>query len=205
MPDAETATSVAAPQADDRPTPAERRGRRIALISLLLLIPMAMAVVGWRDATELQRRLEIVAIDVPAGQPVDHIGARLALASFDVLPPMDGIPADRTFVRTRLDVEALAPGKDWLACRLSLVDARDRRWEEFGFPPSALERQFRKPGETRGERCSALGSDKLEAGTKLIVEAYFLVPTAAVSELRLTMSAMGGRPRYLRFAPERTK
>lgn len=204
MPDAETASPVAAPQAD-QPTPAERRGRRIALLALVLLVPMAMLVVGLRDATELQRRLEIVAIDVPAGRPVEHIGARLALASFDVLPPTAGIPADRTFVRARLDVEALAPGKDWLACRLFLVDARDRRWEEFGFPPSALERQFRKPGEARGDRCSALGSDKLEAGTKLIVEAYFLVPTSAVSELRLTMSAMGGRPRYLRFAPERTK
>lgn len=204
MPDAEAASPVATPQAE-RPTPAERRGRRIAWLSLLLLVPMAMAVVGWRDATELQRRLEIVAIEVPAGRSVDHIGARLALTSFDVLPPMAGIPADRTFVRARLAVEALAPGKDWLACRLSLVDGQDRRWGEFGFPPSALERQFRKPGEARGERCSALASDKLEAGTKLVVEAYFLVPTAAASELRLTMSAMGGRPHYLRFAPERTK
>ena len=204
MPDAETVSSVADPQAD-QPTPGERRGRRIALLSLLLLIPTAMAVVGWRDATELQRRLEVVAIEVPADQPVDHIGGRLALTSFDVLPPMAGIPSDRTFVRTRLDVEALAPGKDWLACRLTLVDAQGRRWGEFGFPPSALERQFRKPGEARGERCSALASDKLEAGTKLVVEAYFLVPTAAASDLRLTMSAMGGRPRYLRFAPERTK
>jgi hypothetical protein len=189
-------------QQTGRPTVTERRNRRIALLSLLLLVPVAMAAVGWRSVNELHRRFDLDAVDVPAGRTVDYNGARLALSSFEVLPPTAGIPPDRTFVRVRLEVDAGAPSQSWLDCRLALADDQGRRWEDIGFPPSALERQFRKAGESPGSRCSALSVGTHQAGTKLTLQGYFIVPTASIGSLRPTVSAMGGRPQYLRFARE---
>ncbi|TAJ87637.1 hypothetical protein [Reyranella sp.] len=187
----------------DRPTPGERRGRWLAALSLLLLVPAAMAVVGWSDAVELRRKLEWNAIDVAAGQRIEFNGARIALAALDVLPSTTGLPADRTFARLRLDVEASGPAsQDWLDCRIFLVDSQGRRWEAINFAPTALERQFKKPGESAASRCSTLAVGTHQAGTKLVIDAYFLVPRDATSSLRPTLSAMGARPDYLRFTPE---
>lgn len=189
-------------QPADQPTVNERRNRRIALLSLLLLVPVAMTAVGWRSVNELHRRIDLDAVDVPAGRTVDYNGARLALSSFEVLPPTAGIPPDRTFVRVRLEVDAGVPSQDWLDCRLALADDQGRRWEDIGIPPSVLERQFRKAGESPGSRCSTLSVGTHQARTKLILQGYFIVPTASIASLRPTVSAMGGRPQYLRFARE---
>lgn len=187
----------------DRPTPGERRGRWLATLSLLLLVPAAMAVVGWPDVVELRRKLEWNAIDVAAGQRIDFNGARIALTALDILSPTAGLPPDRTFARVRLDVEASGPAsQDWLDCRIFLVDSQGRRWEAINFAPTALERQFKKPGESSASRCSALAVGTHQAGAKLVIDAYFLVPRDATSSLRLTLSAMGARPDYLRFVPE---
>lgn len=187
----------------DQPTPGERRGRWLAALTLLLLVPAAMAVVGWRDVVELRRKIEWNAIDVAAGQRIDFNGARIALSALDVLPPMADLPPDRTFARVRLDVEPSAPAsQDWLDCRIFLVDSAGRRWEAINFAPTALERQFKKPGESPASRCSALSVGTHQADDKLVIDAYFLVPRTATPSLRPTLSAMGGRPGYLRFTPE---
>ena len=187
----------------DRTTPGERRGRWLAALSLLLLVPAAMAVIGWSDVVELRRKLEWNAIDVAAGQRVDFNGARIALAALDILPPTTGLPADRTFARLRLDVEASGPAsQDWLDCRIFLVDSQGRRWEAINFAPTALERQFKKPGESAASRCSTLAVGTHQAGANLVIDAYFLVPRDATSSLRPTLSTMGARPNYLRFTPE---
>ncbi len=187
----------------DLPTPGERRGRWLAALSLLLLVPTAVTVVAWRDVIELRRKVEWNAIDVAAGQRIDFNGARLSLSALDILPPMAGLPSDRTFARVRLDVETSGPAsQDWLDCRIFLADSEGRRWEAINFAPTALERQFKKPGESPASRCSTLSVGTHQAGEKLAVDAYFLVPRAATSSLRPTLSAMGGRPGYLRFTPE---
>lgn len=187
----------------DLPTPGERRGRWLAALSLLLLVPVAMTVVAWRDVIELRRKIEWNAIDVAAGQRIDFNGAHISLSGLDILPPMAGLPPDRTFARVRLDVEASGPAsQDWLDCRIFLVDSQGRRWEAINFAPTALERQFKKPGDRPASRCSTLAVGTHQSGDKLVIDAYFVVPSAMASSLRPTLSAMGGRPGYLRFTPE---
>ncbi len=189
-----------ASERDVAPAVAERRLRWLALAALVVLVPCTMAATGWRDAQELLHAREWRPVDVAVAQAVDYDGATVRLASVDVLPFAAGLPADRTFVRTRLSLVPGASGAPWSDCTLKLVDSTGRSWAAIDTVPDLLQRALAKPGEPAGVACDGLAVSAARPGVPLAIDGYYLVPRAVAAQLRLTVSTRGGRPHSLRFA-----
>lgn len=182
------------------PAVTERRMRWLALVALAVLVTCTMAAIGWRDARELLRAREWRPIDVAMTQTMEYDSAAVQLVSVDVLPFEPGLPADRTFVRTRLSLVPGAAGAQWSDCTLKLVDGTGRSWTAIDTVPDLLQRALAKPGEPPGVACDGLAVFAAKPGVPLAIDGYYLVPRAVAAQLQLTVSTRGGRPRYLRFA-----
>ncbi|MBB5885612.1 MULTISPECIES: hypothetical protein [unclassified Xanthomonas] len=187
---------------DVAPAVSERRMRWLALAALVVLVPCTMAATGWRDARELLHAREWRPVDVAMAQSVVYDGAAVRLASVDVLPFEAGLPADRTFVRTRLTLVPGASGAQWSDCTLKLVDGSGRSWSAIDTVPDLLQRTLAKPGEPPGVACDGLAVSTAKPGVPLAIDGYYLVPRAVAAQLQLAVSTHGGRPHYLRFARE---
>ncbi|WP_420009738.1 hypothetical protein [Xanthomonas sacchari] len=189
--------------ASDRDVPpavSDRRMRWLALAALLVLLPCTMAATGWRDARELLHAREWRPVEVAMTQTTEYDGAAVRLVSVDVLPFEPGLPADRTFVRTRLWLVPGAAGAQWSDCTLKLVDGTGRSWAAIDTVPDLLQRALAKPGEPPGVACDGLAVSAAKPGVPLAIDGYYLAPRAVAAQLHLTVSTRGGRPRYLRFA-----
>ncbi|MDQ1093040.1 hypothetical protein QE400_002453 [Xanthomonas sacchari] len=191
-----------ASERDVGPAVSERRMRWLALAALVVLVPCTMAATGWRDAVELLHAREWRPVDVATAQAADYDGATVRLASVDVLPLVAGLPADRTFVRTRLSLVPGASGAQWSDCRLTLVDGSGRSWAAIDTVPDLLQRALARPGEPPGVACDGLAVSAAKPGVPLAIDGYYLVPRAVAAQLQLTVSTRGGRPHFLRFARE---
>lgn len=178
----------------------ERRMRRLATAALVVLVPCTVVATGWRDAREILRTRELRPVDVPTPQSVEYDGASVRLVGIAVLPFEAGLPADRTFVRTRLLVEPRRAGTAWNDCRLNVVDDAGRSWEAVQPVPDLLRRALAKPGEPQGAGCDGLVVSEAKPGSALAIDGYYLVPRAVAPSLRVTLSTREGRPAYLRFS-----
>lgn len=178
----------------------ERRMRWIAAAALLVLVPCTIAATGWRDLAQIDRMGELRRVDVPAGGTADYNGARIAFVGLNAIPLEPGLPADRTFVRTRFTVEPRRAGTQWLDCQLHVVDSAGHAWAAIDMVPDLVQRTLARPGEPEGTICTGLAVSEAQPGSKVVIDAYYLVPRPAIPALRATMSTMDGRPAYLRFA-----
>lgn len=178
----------------------ERRTRWIAIGAVILLVPCTIAATGWRDWREVRHTRELQAIDVPMTQAVDYDGAAVRLVGANTLPPDPGLPADRTFLRTRLLVEPRRPGTQWLGCTMHVVDAGGRSWAAIDTVPDLLQRAMAKPGEPAGASCDGLAVSAAKPGSKVVIDGYYLIPRPVPSDLRVTLSTREGRPAYLRLS-----
>jgi len=174
--------------------------RRRASVALLVLVPCTVAAIGWRDALEILRLRELRPVEVSASHRVDYDGAAVQLVGLDALPFEAGLPADRTFVRTRLLVEPRRPGSQWSDCTLNVVDAAGRSWAAIDTVPDLLQRALAKPGEAEGSRCDGSAVSTATPGSQVVIDGYYLVPRPVIPQLRVTLSTRHGRPAYLRFS-----
>ncbi|OWT81120.1 hypothetical protein CEY04_04130 [Achromobacter sp. HZ28] len=184
-------------------------------IALLVLVPCTMAAVGWRDLRELRRGLELQAIDVAAAGTADgtangaadaaangganYNDARIELVGLRAIPFEPGLPEDRTFLRARLVVEPQHPNTQWLDCTIRVVDFAGRAWTDIDPVPRLVRRTLARPGEAEGTGCKGLAVTQAKPGSKVVIDAYYLVPRRVLDDLHVTMSTMDGRPAYLRF------
>jgi hypothetical protein len=194
------------PSSEPRPTPgrSERRLRWIALASLLLLVPATIAATGWRDLREIRRTHELDAIDVPQGQPADYSDAKIQLVGINAMPYEPGLPKDRTFLRARLTVEPQRAATPWLSCKIQLVDTAGHAWTALETVPDLVKQMLAKPGDAAGTICDGTTVSEAKPGSKVFVDAYYLVPRP-IPEVRVRMSTMEGRPAYLQFAASKTQ
>ncbi|ALM86050.1 hypothetical protein [Bordetella sp. N] len=176
-----------------------RRTRWRAVLAVLVLAPCTMAAVGWRDLQEVRRALELKMIDVPAGQTADYNDAHIEFAGLRAIPLEPGLPEDRTFLRARMLVDPARQGTQWLDCKLRVIDSSGRVWTEIEQVPRLVQRTLARPGEPEGTSCKGLAVTQAEPGSKVVIDAYYLVPRQAIPDLRVTLSTMDGRPAYLRF------
>jgi len=201
----------------------ERRMRWCSAIALLVLVPCTMAAVGWRDLRELRRGLELQAIDVTAAGTADgtakegtnggadgvangaangvanYNDARIELAGLRAIPFEPGLPEDRTFLRARLVVEPQHQNTQWLDCTIRVVDSAGRAWTDIYPVPRLVQRTLARPGEAEGTGCKGMAVTQAKPGSKVVIDAYYLVPRRVLDDLHVTMSTMDGRPAYLRF------
>lgn len=178
----------------------ERRLRWIASAALLVLVPCTIAATGWRDLKEIRHTRELRPIDVPADGTADYNGARVGFVGLDAVPLEPGLPADRTFIRTRFTVEPQHGGTQWLGCQLHVVDSAGHAWAAIDMVPDLVQRMLAKPGEPEGTICGGMAVSDAKPESRVVIDAYYLVPRPAIPALRATMSTLDGRPAFLRFA-----
>jgi hypothetical protein len=187
-----------------RPEPRERRLRRRCLIALALILPLTFAFASRDDIADLVRGRELLARDVPAGAAAPYMGDEWKLDTFKVITggdPRLAMPPDRAFVLVRLAVDLREDvGERWTSCQLSLVDGDGRRWLPlFLLLPGEIEKLIEPDGHP-APSCGSVSLAKPKAGAHLLIEEKYVVPRQGLLELKPAFSAMGGRPRYLRFA-----
>lgn len=183
------------------PTRVEKRYRRLSLIALVFIAPLAVFLAGREDRAAYGASAELRPVEVAAGQTVEYNGAQIRLVRAHVSTNSFGLPPDRTMLRARY--EATLSRHDplsWSDCRLNLRDQRGREWSLFPAPPAAVRTTMASPGEAEAaEGCGVLRLSSSEVGKPVQFEAYFLVPTDVAGTLRPTLSSTGARPRYLIF------
>jgi hypothetical protein len=200
MPSSADAT---AGEADPHAARRERRLKRRCLIALTLLLPLTFAFESRNAIADLFADRELLARDVPVGTAASYVQDEWKLDTFKIITGGDPrlvMPEDRAFVLVRLAVDIRKDvGEDWTGCRLSLVDGEGRRFLPlFLTLPGDIEKLIEPDGRS-APSCGSVSLAKPKAGSQVLVEEIYVVPRAALSSVRPVFSAMGGRPRYLRF------
>ncbi|RZS81432.1 hypothetical protein [Pigmentiphaga kullae] len=174
---------------------AECRWRRRSLWLLVILVPLAMAVVMHDSARTWWSGRARIAREVPAGGQADLGGAswRLRALRMAPLPAGKRIPENAMGVVAEFAVQVRDADvrKNWAGCEIALEDGQGRRWMPTRVLPL--------PRSEARECVLAAGSGP-KAGDTVRIRHAFLVPRDAAAALRATVALGPQRPRYLRFA-----
>lgn len=176
--------------------------RRVALLSLPLLLAAAFAVNGWRDVEEHLRRSEFRV--QPASAATDFAGATWRLDQVRLIG--DGrdtkqiFPGGMRLVIVRLSADAKqAIGEAWAQCRLRLTDGESREWAPLDVILSAnLSRDL----DPKAEPIAGCGIASLHPPGKsgsTLIEEKFVVPADAASHLSAQLSFGSTRPSAIRL------
>jgi hypothetical protein len=179
--------------ADPARQPAEKRWRRRALWSLLLLVPAVLALTGYGSVRTLLGNEDLVARDVAWGKKVRFGGSdwqltdlRAALGMADLPPNAVPVLADFTVKIGDPDLPEL-----WLGCRIGLQDRAGRRW----LPTSAV--ALNAPDDVR--TCGSTVFSGAHRGDTVKIRETFLVPRDATATIRPMVGLASERPYYLLF------
>ncbi|MFC3692942.1 hypothetical protein [Chenggangzhangella methanolivorans] len=182
------------------------RPRLWSLLALAVLLPAAFAIASWRDVKDLLWAGELSPVAVPAGAAAPYAGARFRLDAFKIVTGERGdprlkMPPDRALALVRLEAvaERDVGELEWLACALTVLDDRGRRWKPLFL---TLTRDVEKaivPDAQETKGCSGAALAPKPAGTRLLVQEAFLVPRDALASLKPSFSVGSARPEALRF------
>jgi len=169
----------------------ERRWRKRSLWALLLLIPISLLSISYRDLNELARYRDILPVDVAAGEIKRYGGSDW---QFQGLRRVEGIrpgrlPAGSAPIIARFVVEIGDPD----LCAIKLTDHTGRTW----YPSSVPGMPSPQPGI---ETCSSTAFSGAQKGERRVIEQNYLVPSDVADELVPTLGMHSERPFYLRFA-----
>jgi len=175
----------------------ERRWRKRSLWGLLLLIPISLLSISYRDLNELARYRDILPVDVAAGEIKRYGGSDW---QFQGLRKVEGIrpgrlPSGSVPVIARFVVEIGDPDLQnlWLMCAIKLTDRTGRTWYPTSVPGM--------PSPQEGiETCSSTAFSGAQKSERRVIEENYLVPSDVADELVPTLGMHSERPYYLRFA-----
>lgn len=182
------------------------RPRLWSLLALALLLLAAFALSSWRDVKDLLWAGEFSPLDVPAGGAAPYAGARFRLDTFKIITGERGdprlkMPDDRAFALVQLEAvaERDVGETEWLACALTLVDDKGRRWKPLFLTLTRNVEKLIVPDAQETKGCSGAALAPKPSGTRLLVQEAFLVPRDALPSLKPSFSVGSARPEALRF------
>jgi hypothetical protein len=163
----------------------EGRTRRLCWIALGVLLPLALWTHAHEDGTRAWRAHASEPIDVDWRQTIDFAGFKWSLVGYDVAKMKDPSTAE---VIARVQVEVLSPNavKDLGNCWPYLEDSSGQRWS-------------RRPPRSREVSCARLSLRADSDTEQMELEERFVIPSARVPDVTLTLVIPKQQPRYLRF------
>lgn len=175
----------------------ERKWRRRSLWSLVLLIPLALAVESYDSVKALLGNNDLLPRRVVWGQSEHFAGSDWKLTDLRGAFGMSNLPPDSVPVLADFQVKVGDPDlqKLWLGCRVMLIDKDGRRWS----PTSIVSL---KTPDNVGNCISAIFSGA-KSGDTLNLRETFLVPKEATRSIRPAVSVASERPRFLLFQLEK--
>jgi hypothetical protein len=175
----------------------ERKWRRRSLWSLVLLIPLALAVESYDSVRTLLRNNDLFPRRVAWGQSAHFAGSDWKLTDLRGAFGMSNLPPDSVPVLADFQVKIGNPDlqKLWLGCKVMLIDKDGRRWS----PTSIVSL---KTPDNIGNCVSAIFSGA-RTGDTLNLRETFLVPKEATKSIWPAIGVASERPHFLLFQLEK--
>ncbi|TIU65397.1 MAG: hypothetical protein E5W25_20725, partial [Mesorhizobium sp.] len=151
----------------------ERKWRRRSLWSLLLLIPLALAIEAYDSVRTLLGNNDLFARSVVWGESAHFGGSDWKLTDLRGAFGMANLPPDSVPVLADFSVKVGDPDlqKLWIGCRIVLMDKDGRRWS----PTSAVSLKTQDHVQT----CTSAIFSGAKSGDTLNLRETFLVPKQA--------------------------
>ena len=177
------------------------RTYRRGLAAIVVLAPLALWTASGSEFLEYRTKRAIVDVVAAVGASADYGGSAWRVDRVDAWtgqPPgaalnAQPLPAGTTLVRVRLALRATdaAAVKALSRCTVSLVDARERRWN-----PSVVQPGLRRDVPTR---CDGSFRDAPQVAQEFRFEQDFLVPDDAAASVDAVVRLPDETPRRLRL------
>ena len=182
---------------DQENSAGERKWRRRGLWSLILLVPLALAVEGYDSVKALLGNNDLFARRVAWGQSAHFGGSDWKLTDLRGAFGMANLPPDSVPVLADFQVKIGNPDlqKLWLGCKIMLIDKDGRRWS----PTSIV--SLKATGNV--QTCISAIFSGAKSGDTLNLRETFLVPKEATKSIRPAVSVASERPRFLLFLLEK--
>ena len=175
----------------------ERKWRRRSLWSLVLLIPLALAVEAYDSVKTLLANNDLFARRVVWGQSTHFGGSDWKLTDLRGAFGMSNLPPDSVPVLADFQVKVGDPDLQhlWLGCKVMLIDKDGRRWS----PTSVVSLKTTDDVKT----CISAMFSGARSGDTLNLRETFLVPKEATKSIRPAISVTSERPHFLLFQLEK--
>lgn len=173
--------------------PAEKIWWWRSLLALVVLVPMALAVMSYDSVRSLLGNQDMFARDVAWGSKARFGGSdwqladlRAALGRSDLPPDAVPVLVDLNVVIGAVDLQTL-----WLNCKVMLIDADGRRW----LPTAAV--SFNQADNAKS--CNSTIFSGAKSGDAVNIRETFLVPKDATATIRPAVGLASERPSFLLF------
>lgn len=182
---------------DQENTAGERKWRRRSLWSLLLLVPLALAVEAYDSVKALLADNDLFARRVVWGQSAHFGGSDWKLTDLRGAFGMANLPPDTVPVLADFQVTVGNPDLQnlWLGCKIVLIDKDGRRWS----PTSIIALKTTGNAQT----CISAIFSGAKSGDTLNLRETFLVPKEATKSIRPAVGVTSERPHFLLFQLEK--
>lgn len=164
-----------------------------SLLALVVLVPMALAVMSYDSVRSLLGNQDMFARDVAWGSKARFGGSdwqladlRAALGRSDLSPDAVPVLVDLNVVIGAVDLQTL-----WLNCKVMLIDADGRRW----LPTAAV--SFNQADDAK--TCNSTVFSGAKPGDAVKIRETFLVPKDATATIRPAVGLASERPNFLLF------
>lgn len=175
----------------------ERKWRHRSLWSLVLLLPLALAVETHDSVKALLAGNDLFERRVAWGQSAHFGGSDWKLTDLRGAFGMANLPPDSVPVLADFLVKVGDPDLKtlWLGCKVMLIDAEGRRW----LPTSAI--ALNAPGDV--QTCTSAIFSGARSGDTINLRETFLVSKEATKSIRPAVGVASERPRFLLFQLEK--
>ncbi|RWA74978.1 hypothetical protein [Mesorhizobium sp.] len=175
----------------------ERKWRRRSLWSLVLLVPLSLAVEAYDSVKALLGDNDLFPRRVAWGQSVRFGGSDWKLTDLRGAFGMSNLPPDAVPVLADFSVKIGDPDLQnrWLGCKVMLIDKDGRRWS----PTSVASLKT----TDNVQSCTSAIFSGAKSGDTVNLRETFLVPKEATKSIRPAVGVASERPHFLLFQLER--
>ncbi|AZO25189.1 hypothetical protein EJ070_34120 [Mesorhizobium sp. M1E.F.Ca.ET.045.02.1.1] len=175
----------------------ERKRRRRSLWSLVLLVPLGLAIGSYDSVKALLGGNDLFPRRVAWGESARFGGSDWKLTDLRGAFGMSNLPPDSVPVLADFSVKIGDPDLQnrWLGCKVMLIDKHGRRWS----PTSIASPKTTDDVQT----CISAIFSGAKSGDTLNLRETFLVPKEATKSIRPAVGVASERPHFLLFQLEK--
>ncbi|RWA61120.1 hypothetical protein [Mesorhizobium sp.] len=175
----------------------ERKWRRRGLWSLVLLIPLSLAIESYDNVKALLGDNDLFPRRVAWGESARFGGSDWKLTNLRGAFGMSKLPPDSVPVLADFQVKIGDPDlqRRWLGCKAMLIDKDGRRW----LSTSVV--SLKTPDNV--QTCTSATFSGAKSGDTLNLRETFLVPKEATKSIRPAIGVASERPHFLLFQLEK--
>ncbi|TGP22763.1 MULTISPECIES: hypothetical protein [unclassified Mesorhizobium] len=176
----------------------ERKWRRRSLWSLVLLIPLSLAIESYDSVKALLGDSDLFPRRVAWGESARFGGSDWKLTDLRGAFGMSNLPPDSVPVLADFQVKIGDPDLQnrWLGCKVMLIDKDGRRWS-----PTSVVVSLKTTDNV--QTCTSAIFSGAKGGDTLNLRETFLVPKEATKSVRPAVGVASERPHFLLFQLEK--